>query len=191
MIARRCICSKLKNLSRNSTNSQWFTSQGPKMHKPTPRQNLPAQLKHPQLVISPGRCFLILALTSWSMPSADQRRGWNHPLNTSRNQTLPQDEGQAKTLQRKAGWFKLHEGTLYKKSYTHPLLKCVSPEEGVYILREIHEGGCEIHQGVRTVISKVLRSGYYWPSLRSDVEVLVKRCPQCQYHSKIGRKPFN
>ena len=94
-------------------------------------------------------------------------------------------------VQKKARWFELYEGTLYKKSYTHPLLKCVSPEEGNYILREIHEGGCGIHQGVRTVVGKVLRSGYYWPSLRNDAETLIKRCPECQYHSKIGRKPSN
>ena len=61
------------------------------------------------------------------------------------NQMLPQDEGHAKILQKKAGWFELHEGTIYKKSYTHPLLKCVSPEEGKFILHEIHEGGCGIH----------------------------------------------
>ena len=61
------------------------------------------------------------------------------------NQILPQDESQAKLLQKKAGWFELHEGTLYKKSNTHPLLKCVSPEEENYIFREIHEGGCKIH----------------------------------------------
>ncbi|XP_057543932.1 uncharacterized protein LOC130823331 [Amaranthus tricolor] len=122
----------------------------------------------------------------------DRSDTWMEPyIEYLRNQTLPQDKSQANTLQKKARWFELHEGTLYKKSYTHPLLKCVSPEEGNYILREIHEGGCGIHQGVRTVIGKVLRSGYYWPSLREDAEYLIKRCPECQYHSKIGRKPSN
>ncbi|XP_057542470.1 uncharacterized protein LOC130820933 [Amaranthus tricolor] len=67
----------------------------------------------------------------------------------------------------------------------------VLPNPRNYILREIHEGGCGINQGVRTVIGKVLRSGYYCPSLRKDAETLVKRCSECQYHSKIGRKPSN
>ncbi|XP_057517953.1 uncharacterized protein LOC130798872 [Amaranthus tricolor] len=122
----------------------------------------------------------------------DRSETWMGPyVKYLQDQTLPQHENQAKMLQKKAKWFELHEGTLYKKSYTHPLLKCVAPEEGNYILREIHEGGCGIHQGVRTVISKVLRSGYYWPSLRKDAEELILRCPECQYHSKIGRKPSN
>ncbi|XP_057530029.1 uncharacterized protein LOC130808593 [Amaranthus tricolor] len=122
----------------------------------------------------------------------DRSETWMGPyVKYLQDQTLPQDENQAKMLQKKAKWFELHEGTLYKKSYTHPLLKCVAPEEENYILREIHEGGCGIHQGVRTVISKVLRSGYYWPSLRKGAEELILRCPECQYHSKIGRKPSN
>jgi hypothetical protein len=29
--------------------------------------------------------------------------------------------------------------TLYKRGFTLPLLKCISPEEGNYIFREIHE----------------------------------------------------
>ena len=62
MKAWRCICSKYENLSRSSTNSHWFTSQGPKTHKSTPWQNSPAQLKRPRLVILSGRCFLTPAL---------------------------------------------------------------------------------------------------------------------------------
>ncbi|XP_057529843.1 uncharacterized protein LOC130808384 [Amaranthus tricolor] len=129
---------------------------------------------------------------NFMVDTIDRLETWMEPyIKYLQNQMLPQDEGQAKILQKRAGWFELHEGTLYKKSYTHPLLRCVSPEEGNYILQEIHEGGCGIHQGVQTVIGKVLRNGYYWPSLKSDAEALIKRCPQCHYHSKIGRKPSN
>ena len=129
---------------------------------------------------------------NFMVDTIDRSETWMEPyIKYLQNKALSLDEGQAQTVQKRAEWFELHERTLYKKSYTHPLLKCVSPEEGNYILREIHEGVCGIHQGVRTVISKVLRSGYYWPSLRSDAEALIKRCPQCQYHSKIERKPSN
>lgn len=71
---------------------------------------------------------------------------------------LPDNEHDAQLLLKNVRWFEFHEGILYKKSYTHPLLKCVTPEEGNYILREIHEGRCGIHQGTRTMISKVVRS---------------------------------
>jgi hypothetical protein len=43
-------------------------------------------------------------------------------------------------LRMKARRFTMMNGALYKRGFTLPLLKCVSPEEGHYILREIHEG---------------------------------------------------
>ena len=88
-------------------------------------------------------------------------------------------------------WFEFHEGILYRNWYTHPFLKCVTPEEGNYILHEIHEGGYRIHKGVRTVISKVLRSGYYWPSLRNKAEKIDKSLPQISTLFKGKLKPSN
>jgi ribonuclease HI len=122
----------------------------------------------------------------------DRSESWMEPyIQYLQHHILPQDPVQAEALQKKVKWFELHEGTLYKKSYTHPLLKCVTSEEGNYIIREIHEGGCGIHQGVRTVINKILRNGYYWPSLRQDTEKVIKHCSKCQYFSKLDRKPTN
>ena len=80
---------------------------------------------------------------------------------------------------KKLKWFEWYDGALYKKSYTHPLLKSVTPSEGDYILREIHEGPCGIHEGARTITEKVLRSGYYWPSLKVDAQKVVKCCTIC------------
>ena len=40
----------------------------------------------------------------------------------------------------KATEYMIIQGTLYKRGQTLPLLKCVSTEEGAYILNEIHEG---------------------------------------------------
>ncbi|XP_057550632.1 uncharacterized protein LOC130828685 [Amaranthus tricolor] len=86
---------------------------------------------------------------NFMVDTIDRSETWMEPyIEYLRSQTLPQDECQAKMLRKKARWFEFHEGTLYKKSYTHPLLKCVSPEEGNYILREIHEGGCDRKEAI-------------------------------------------
>ncbi|XP_057534393.1 uncharacterized protein LOC130812803 [Amaranthus tricolor] len=75
---------------------------------------------------------------NFMVTTIDRSETWMEPyIRHLQNQTLPQDESQAKVLQTKAKWFELHKGTLYKKSYTHPLLKCVSSEEENYILCEI------------------------------------------------------
>lgn len=62
-------------------------------------------------------------------------KGWNFALEGERSWAL----------QEESDWFIWHEGNLYKKSYTHLLLKCVIPDEGDSILREIHEGNYNNH----------------------------------------------
>ncbi|XP_057251740.1 uncharacterized protein LOC130591823 [Beta vulgaris subsp. vulgaris] len=78
-----------------------------------------------------------------------------------RDGILPAEAKEAERIKHRAGWFLWHDEQLYKESYTHPLLKCVTPEEGNYILREIHQGACSSHQGGRTIAGKALRAGYY------------------------------
>nr|KYP67716.1 Uncharacterized protein Mb2253c family [Cajanus cajan] len=51
--------------------------------------------------------------------------------------------------------------------------------------REIHEGICGFHLGGRTLAIKVLRAGYYWPTLKSDCIQLFKRCLSCQRHGNL------
>lgn len=74
---------------------------------------------------------------------------------------LPEDHKEVKRIRHKLGWFMWHGDQLYKKSFTHALLKCVSPKEEDYILRETYEGACGSHQGGRTVARKFLKAGYY------------------------------
>lgn len=102
---------------------------------------------------------------------------------------LPDDSKEAKRVKHKSGWFLWHEDQLYKKPFSHTLLMCITPEDGDYILKEIHEGACESHQGGRTIAGKALRTGYHWSTLKGDAHELVKICPSCQLHSDIPRAP--
>ncbi|KAL0313126.1 UNVERIFIED_CONTAM: Ribonuclease HI [Sesamum radiatum] len=52
----------------------------------------------------------------------------------------PESEKDAKKLRRKASHFVMIDGQLYKRGFSQPFLKCLTPEEGDYVLREIHEG---------------------------------------------------
>ena len=80
-------------------------------------------------------------------------------------------------------------GTLYKKGFTLPLLKCVSPEEGNYILREIHEGIGESHSGSRVQAHKAVRAGFYWPDMSKDSVAIVWNCEKCQRFTNITKQP--
>ena len=50
---------------------------------------------------------------------------------------------------------------LYKKGFSQPYLRCLAPDEANYVLREVHEGACGNHSGVRSLVHKVVFAGYY------------------------------
>ena len=58
-----------------------------------------------------------------------------------------------------------------------------------YVLREVHEGICGNNIEARALAGKVLRQGYYWPTILKDAIGLVRRCKICQEHAKISRLP--
>ena len=79
--------------------------------------------------------------------------------------TLPSDSKEADRVKRRANWFILCDGILYKRSYTRLLLRCVTTEVGKKILEELYEGVCSFHIRGRALAVTTMRTGYYWPSL--------------------------
>ncbi|XP_052732453.1 uncharacterized protein LOC128196247 [Vigna angularis] len=78
---------------------------------------------------------------------------------------------------------------LYKRGYTTPLLKCLSEEQVVYVLRELHHGVCGSHSGRHTLKARALRAGYYWPTMDRDCDLLINKCIPCQEHDNHVRIP--
>ena len=70
-----------------------------------------------------------------------------------------------------------------------PYLKCVDEDEAKYILEEIHERVCGDHAGPRLLVSKVIWTGYFWPTMQADAVELVKRCDKCQRFGNMQRLP--
>ena len=103
--------------------------------------------------------------------------------------TLPDDPKEAAKIRVRSSRFTNHKGSLYKRGFYTPFLKCIAEEDIEYVLREVHEGICGNHIGARTLAGKVLRQGYYWPTMLKDATDLVKRCRICQEHAKISRLP--
>ncbi|XP_057503539.1 uncharacterized protein LOC130787093 [Actinidia eriantha] len=75
--------------------------------------------------------------------------------------TLPQDRLQARRIQYRSARFCILSGVLYKRSFLGPLLRCLRPEEGEYVIKKIHEGICRNHSGTRSLAKKAIRQGYY------------------------------
>ncbi|GKD42595.1 reverse transcriptase domain-containing protein, partial [Tanacetum coccineum] len=85
---------------------------------------------------------------------------WMTPIHEYlNNETLPAEREKARSIKQKSQRFAIINGTLYKKSFLGPWLRCVGPSQANYVLREIHEGSCSMHAGTRSVIAKALRTG--------------------------------
>ncbi|KAK3022826.1 hypothetical protein RJ639_046646 [Escallonia herrerae] len=89
---------------------------------------------------------------------------------------LPSERHEARNLRLKAARYALVEGILYKKSFSLPYLRCLRPSESLYTLQEVHDGICGQHLGGRTLAQKILRQGYYWPTMQKGAIKFTRRC---------------
>ncbi|KAK3042938.1 hypothetical protein RJ639_001014 [Escallonia herrerae] len=102
---------------------------------------------------------------------------------------LPSERHEARNLRVKVARYALVEGVLYKKSFSLPYLRCLCPSESVYALQEVHEGICGQHLGGRTLAQKILRQGYYWPTMQKDAIKFTRRCDKCQKFGPLLQTP--
>ena len=102
---------------------------------------------------------------------------------------LPNDSKEASKLRSRSARFTIHQGALYKRGFFTPFLNCIAGEDADYVLRKVHEGVCGNHIGARALAGKVLRQGYYWPTMLRDATELVRKCKVCQEHAKISHLP--
>ena len=70
-----------------------------------------------------------------------------------------------------------------------PLLMCLTNDEGIYVLRELHKGICGSHVVRMFLALKAIRNGYFWPTMKVDALDLVKGCDKCQRHAHVLREP--
>ncbi|XP_071714778.1 uncharacterized protein [Rutidosis leptorrhynchoides] len=106
-----------------------------------------------------------------------------------RSNVLPNDKREARLVRERAPMYFIQNDILYRKSYCGPMMRCVGPIEAEMIVDEVHNGSCALHSGYKTIAAKIMRMGYFWPSLYRDVVKIVKRCKSCQRHAPQNRMP--
>uniref|UniRef100_A0A2N9J0B4 Uncharacterized protein n=1 Tax=Fagus sylvatica TaxID=28930 RepID=A0A2N9J0B4_FAGSY len=72
---------------------------------------------------------------------------------------LPTDKTEARKLRIRASHFQLLDGILYKMGFSRPHLRCLSPEEANYVIREVHEGICGNHSGAQALGTQTHKGG--------------------------------
>jgi hypothetical protein len=86
----------------------------------------------------------------------------------------------ARSLNLKAIRYCLINRVLYWKDHLGVLLRCLDPHEAQKLMFEFHDSLCGGHHFWRTSAYKILRVGYYWPTLFTDVCEKVSPCIKCQ-----------
>jgi len=116
----------------------------------------------------------------------DHRINWMEPIfNYLQADVLPDDRSEARRIKAKAVKFCIIYGKLYKKSFTGPYLKCVTPREAYDVLKILHYEECGNHYGARSLSNRAITVGYYWPTMRTDSQNHVKSCDKCQRFAPI------
>eukprot|EP00253_Pinus_taeda_P014123 PITA_14123 len=87
---------------------------------------------------------------------------------------------QVKTVKLKATKYCIHENPLYWRDPSGILLRCLDKEQSIEVMQQFHSSMCGGHHYWKTTTHKILRAGYYWPTLFSDVFSFVKSCDRCQ-----------
>ena len=68
-------------------------------------------------------------------------------------------------LKVQASQFILIKDVLYKRGFSRLYLRCLGLEKANYVIREVHSGICGNHSGAQSLVHKLIRVGYYWPTM--------------------------
>ena len=83
---------------------------------------------------------------------------------------------EAKQIKKRAARFTVLNDELYKRGFSQPYLRCVKEEEEAkYVLEEVHGGICGDHMGAKSLIRKIMKAGYFWPTMQQDAADFVKK----------------
>jgi hypothetical protein len=103
------------------------------------------------------------------------------------NHSPSHDNVEVEHIAHKSRMYHLIDGVLYRQD-ANGMMKCISREEGIQLLEDIHKGVCGSHSSWRSIIGKIFRHGFYWPTAKDDAMEVVKKCKDCQFFQKQTMK---
>jgi hypothetical protein len=83
-------------------------------------------------------------------------------------------------LRLKSAQYRLTNSVLFRINYDRLLLRCLEREDEDKVLKEIHDGPAHGHFVGNTTTHKIMRDGYYWPTLFKDAHTYARNCKTCQ-----------
>ena len=80
------------------------------------------------------------------------------------------------------------DGVLFWHNYDNVLLIFLENVNVDHFLTELHDGLVGGHFDEETTIDRVLREGYYWPTLFRDAHIYARKCHICQVNAGRERR---
>jgi hypothetical protein len=172
------------SLSFRSTTS---SSPHPRVRRPSFSQNLsqPFPLTHP--VHPSTRTFpMNISSTSPLMIRGMATSSYTYELKSS-GQHLSRDD--RRRIRHQAPRYLLIGDILYRRGIDTILRRCVTIDEVDKVLNDCHSGACGGHLSGIATAQKIIRAGYFWPTLFHDCIHAMRRCEQCQLYANKARAP--
>jgi hypothetical protein len=125
------------------------------------------------------------------MNPIDINNSWMMPIiKYLEDGTLPTNVVETKKLKVRATRFVLMQGILYRRGFSLPYLRSLDKLEAEYAIREVHEGICGNHSGARSLVHKLVRARYYWPTMQKDAVSYTRACDKCQRFGNLVHSPL-
>ena len=104
-------------------------------------------------------------------------KDWRSPIFAYLNGTYERhSKHETDKMNSRTKQYSIIAGELYKSRIVVPMLKCISKEQGINLLSEMHAGMCRAHRGPLEIAHKAMRQGFYWPTTAEDTKELVRSC---------------
>jgi hypothetical protein len=71
------------------------------------------------------------------------------------------------------------DDTLYRRGIDSIFWRCLTFDEAEKALNDCHSGACGGHMSGYATAQKILRAGYFWPSLFKNCITVVQKCHAC------------
>lgn len=85
----------------------------------------------------------------------------------------------SRSLKLNASKYCIFDGILFWKDPGGLLLNCLVETEAKDVMSDFQKGDCGGHLFWKTTSNKILRAGFYWPTLFVDVYKTVMICHEC------------
>jgi hypothetical protein len=105
---------------------------------------------------------------------------WMIPIKMFLDNQRPSDDNtEVECIAHKSKMYHLIDGILYRQGAIGMMMMCISKEEGIQLLQDIHSGICGSHSLWCSIIGKAFKHDFYCPIAKDDAMEVITKCKDC------------